>query len=175
MITDTEATKRHAKRQGKQVTIDFVLIDDDEKPQEVVRILDGDPVRKLLNRGTITQEQFEAAEMLYSDWYIGGMSPRVVKPIKMVQVDEGSPELNESEMREFCQDRCFKAMKFVNPTDVRNLVEEVVLYGKSISDATRYLIPEFKKGNKVPKLVMVRMTERLFLGLESLSEFYEIT
>ena len=168
MITDQEATKRHAKRQGKQVTTDFILIDDDEKPQEVVRILDNDPVRKLLNRGTITQEQFEAAEKLYSDWYIGGMSPRLVKPIKMVQVDGGSPELNESEMREFCMSRCFAAMKFIRAKQLQDVIEAVVLHCLSISMVAKNSISDSNATRA--KTVIV---DRLKTALDLLIEFYE--
>lgn len=167
MITDTEATKRWAKRQGKQVTTDFILIDKDEKPQEVVRILDNDPVRKLLNRGTITREQFEAAEKLYSDWYIGGMSPRVVKPPKMVQVDEGSPDISESDYRLFCQDRCFKAMAFIRAKQLQNIIEAVVFHCRSIEDVAKQYI-----NRKQVDQAKAACVELLKVSLELLIEFY---
>ena len=37
----------------------------------------------------------------------------------------------------------------------------------------RYLIIEYRGSEKVPKLVQVRMMERLSLGLEALIEFYD--
>lgn len=168
MITDTEATKRRMKKQGKDVKIDFVLIDDDENPSEVVRILDNDPVRKLLNRGTITQEQFEAAEKLYSDWYIGGMSPRVTKPFKMMQVDEGSPEQVENDWKIDSLNRAFKAMQFVHAKKLQNVIEEIVLHSKSIREAAVKIIDQNDQNRANAACI-----ELLKVGLDLLAEFYE--
>lgn len=169
MISDQEATKRLAKRQGKTVVTDFILIDkDDKKPHEVVRILDNDPVRKLLNRGTITREQFEAAERLYSDWYIGGMSPRVVKPPKFVQVDEGSPEFGESDTRLFCIDRCFKAMQYLRAKQLQCVIEEIVLHCRSIGDVAKQFVNQSNANRANGACV-----ELLKVGLDILIDFYD--
>ncbi|MGL1921970.1 MAG: hypothetical protein OCD03_13180 [Hyphomicrobiales bacterium] len=167
MISDQEATKRLAKRQGKTVVTDFILIDkDDKKPHEVVRILDNDPVRKLLNRGTITREQFEAAERLYSDWYIGGMAPRVVKPPKFVQVDEGSPELNESEMRGFCMRRYNNAMSYVGK-NYNPILTELVIQQNSLIESGQKLF-----NRKQVQQARAVATEVLVLALSELVDFY---
>lgn len=168
MITDTEATKRRMKKQGHQIVTDFVLVDDDEKPQEVVRILDNDPVRKLLNRGTITQEQFEAAEKLYSDWYIGISGKSIVKPFKLIQVDEGQPDMSESDYKIFCQDRCFKAMKFIRSKQLQNVIEEIVLHCRPLGEVAK----QFIKQSNINR-VNGACVELLKVGLDMLAEFYE--
>ncbi|NRA88951.1 MAG: hypothetical protein HRU28_16545 [Rhizobiales bacterium] len=167
-LSDIEKTRRRLKKQGKDVKVDFVLVDKDEKPEAVVRILDNDPIRKLYNRGTITLEQFEAAEKLYSDWYNGGMSPRLVKPFKIREIDEGQADMSISDFKIDCNKRYHNAIDFIRSRSIIVIVQEVILESMSISDCVRRHHPS--SNTNVSRALML---DRLQIGLDDLIDFYE--
>ena len=170
ILSDIEKTRRRLKKEGKDVKVDFVLVSDEKNanPEAVVRILDNDSIRKLYNRGTITLEQFEAAEKLYSDWYNGGMSPRLVKPFKIMQIDEGSPELNESEFREYCNKRYNRAIEFIRSRSIIVIVQEVIIKQNNVT----YTAKKFCQLSDI-RYARTIINDRLKTGLSDLIEFYK--
>lgn len=83
-------------------------------------------------------------------------------------MDEGSPELNESEMREFCMSRCFAAMKFIRAKQLQDVIEAVVLHCLSVSAVAKNSITMADQSR-----ARVIITDRLKTGLDLLIEFYE--
>ena len=168
ILSEVEAMKRAAKRKGKEVCTDFILVDNDEKPQEVVRVLDNDPIRKLYNRGTITFEQFEAAEKLYSDWYNGGLSPRLVKPFKLREIDEGQADISINDYRIDCNKHYHNAIDFIRSRSIIVIVQAVILECTSIPDLARKYgrLSDQSRSRAV-------MADRLTIGLDDLIDFYK--
>ena len=169
-LSDIEKTRRRLKKEGKDVKVDFVLVSDEKnaKPEAVVRILDNDPIRKLYNRGTITLEQFEAAEMLYSDWYNGGLSPRLVKPFKVREIDEGQADISISDFKIDCNKHYHNAIDFIRSRSIIVIVQAVILECASISSTAKNFHPI---GNRDRANAIIK--DRLITGLDDLIDFYE--
>ena len=170
-LSDIEATRREAKRKGLDVCINFIIVGDDpkSKPEPVVRHLGNDPIRKLFNRGTITEAQFKAAERLYSDWYIGGMSPRVTKPFKPREIDEGQKVDFDSVTQIEAKDRYFEAYEYINHIKIEKIIEEVIINCKLITSVA--LVAIDRKNERQANAACI---ELLKVGLDFLIEYYEI-
>ena len=169
-LSEIDQAKRQFKREGKDVCTDFIIVDGEtDKFDEVIRILDNDPIRKLLNRGTITPEQFKAAERLYSDWYIGGMSPRLVKAFKPREIDEGQTVEFDSSTQMDAKKRYFEAYDYIQSKKIKDVIEAIVINTKSVKIVANFNFPNNDTAQSQGKII-----DRLQIGLDLLIEKYKL-
>lgn len=132
---------------------------------QVTRMVDQYPILRLFKREQITPHQFKAAERLYSYWY-GGFSPSIVKPIKLIQVDEGASELNESEHVHYCQQEYIAALREVTSERMRQVIIAIVIEEKNVIPSAQRV---FKKNGKEPS-----KQNASYVGMNFLTEGLDI-
>lgn len=127
------------------------------------RLHDVAPIIRMQHRKIITDQQFNAAQTLYRDWYIAGQAPRITGKYG-IAVPAGGDGLSERAIES--RQRIKEARDFVGAKLYR-IIELIVLEERNAYDAGRLLFPD--RGERTQQTSTIDL---LKLALDALTEYY---
>ena len=123
------------------------------------------PIDRLRRAGGVTEVQFQAAEALARDFYLGGLVGVGAVDTTRQRVD-GGRGLTASERREFHARRYGEAMWAVEDKSIREMVRAVVIDGVDVVEVSLMGAGGFGGRMRIVKVGFLRH------GLEAVARFY---
>ena len=130
--------------------------------------------KRLRNRGSsvydryyqrkeINNEQYQAATMYYTSYYIGHEKTSIIPKYKERLGGGSSPSLTVNEHQEHYRQMYEKARKSL-PSDLRGFIDDVVLWDKSVKNSTKNLNIRATSGLDMFKVCLHILSE-FYLGI----------
>lgn len=128
-----------------------------------VRNITQVPLDYYLNKGAITQRQYDAGEQLYADFARSGIEGNITSNLKPHIDSAGTPDEHIMDKQARARERYHRAIKSVGGLIGQRIVRDVCCFGYLLKDID---VPNYKNSSQ--------MAARFREGLDDLAEHYRL-